>query len=131
MRNEKTSFLPVESLPPSTSVPYSIIPQIFANAKRERRASVRKKFRVAFELQTFRRLSQGYISTSKRTYGNTFEESFERKRKVRVLGYRNAFSLSVYVLRSISLLSKRLPLRLHYCGTPLCYGSLWPRDMYL
>lgn len=91
---------------------------------------MREEFRAAFELRTFRRLSQGYISTSRNLWVTLPREVFGGKRKVRVPGYRNAFSLSVYVLRSISLLSKRLPLRLHYCGTPLCYGNLWPRDMY-
>lgn len=33
-------------------------------------------------------------------------------------------------LRSISLLSKRLPLRLHYSGALSCYRGLWPGGMY-
>lgn len=45
-------------------------------------------------------------------------------------GYRNGFAPSVYVLRSISLLSKRLPLRPHYSEALSCYRGLWPRGMY-
>lgn len=38
-------------------------------------------------------------------------------------------SLSVRVPRSISLLSKRLPLRLHYSSPRSCYQGLWPTGL--
>lgn len=43
---------------------------------------------------------------------------------------RDGFALSVYVLRSISLLSRRLPLRPNYSGALSCYRGLWPGGMY-
>lgn len=44
---------------------------------------------------------------------------------MRSVAYRlNGFALSVYILRSISLLSKRLPLRLHHPEAPPPLSSI-------
>jgi len=60
------------------------------------------------------------------------KEGGKKEGRKELTGYtsRDGFALSVYVLRSISLLSKRLPLRLYYSEALSCYRGLWPGGMY-
>lgn len=86
---------------------------------RQWRASLRQEFRGSLS----ERRKEGRKERKKE------EKKVGRKKLAGYTG-RDGFALSVYVLRSISLLSKRLPLRLHYSGALPCYRGLWPGGMY-
>ena len=70
--------------------------------------------------------SKNFVVSFERKEGRKKERKKERKKLADYTG--RGFALSVYVLRSISLLSKRLPLRLHYFGAlPRVIETFGPR----